>query len=89
MESQTGTVPVYELHALLEEFFATKSARDVGATMKYFSPDMIAYTDATLGWDFDSYAAVKAGYEQHMPNWAPSARSYATKILALREASFA
>jgi hypothetical protein len=39
MESQTGTVPDYQLHALLEEFFATKSARDVGGTMKYFSPD--------------------------------------------------
>jgi hypothetical protein len=43
---------------------------------------MAAYIDATLGWDFDSYATLKAVFEQYMPTWAPTARSYASKILA-------
>jgi hypothetical protein len=82
MEPQTGTAPASQLHALLEKYLESKTAGDVDATMAYFSPDMITYTDATLGWNFDSYAAVKAGFEQYMPSWVPPARSYATKILA-------
>ena len=71
-----------ELHAVLEEFFAAKSAYDVESTMEFFSPDMVTYNDATLGWEFGSYAALEAVFAQYMPNWAPPARSYATKILA-------
>ena len=37
---------------------------------------------STLGMVLDSYAAVKAGFEQFMPTWKPSARSYPTKVLA-------
>jgi len=47
-----------------------------------FAPDMESYIDATLGWDFDCYAALKGVFEQYMPNWAPPARSYASRILA-------
>ena len=70
------------LAVVLENFFTTKTACDVEGTMAYFSPDMVAYIDATLGWDFDSFDALKAVFEQYMPTWAPPARSYATKILA-------
>lgn len=48
--------------------------------MAYFSPDLETYSDATLGRDFDSYAALKAVFEQYMPLWVPPARSYATKF---------
>jgi hypothetical protein len=27
--------------------------------MAYFAPEMVCYVDATPGWDFDSYAALK------------------------------
>jgi hypothetical protein len=43
---------------------------------------MVAYIDATLGWDFDSYDALQAVFAQYMPNWAPPARSYSTAILS-------
>lgn len=66
----------------LEAFFATKSACDVEGTMAYFSPGMVSYIDATLGWDLDSYDTLKDVFEQYMPNWLPPARSYATKILS-------
>jgi hypothetical protein len=82
MESQAGTASASQLHALLGKFFAAKNALAVDGTMAYISPDMITYTDATLGMALDSYAAVKAGFEQYMPTWVPPARSYATKILA-------
>jgi hypothetical protein len=70
------------LPAVLDEFFRTKSSYDVDGTMSFFSPGLAAYIDATLGWDFDSYAALKAVFEQYMPTWAAPARSYATRILA-------
>jgi ketosteroid isomerase-like protein len=82
MASQTGTAPASALRALLGKYLEAKTACDVEGTMAYFAPDMVCYIDATLGWELGSYAAVKAGFEQYMPNWAPPARSYATKILA-------
>jgi ketosteroid isomerase-like protein len=82
MTTHTPTVSASRLPAMLEKFFETKTAGDVDGTMAYFAPDMAGYIDATLGWDFDSYAALKAVFEQYMPNWAPPARSYASKILA-------
>lgn len=87
MAPQADTAPASELPALLGKFFETKTACDVDGTMAYFAPDMAAYIDATLGWDFDSYAALKAVFDQYMPNWAPPARSYASKILAGRDSA--
>jgi hypothetical protein len=52
--------PASRLPALLDEFFDTRTAGDVDSTMAYFTPDMAGYIDATLSWDFDSHAAVKA-----------------------------
>lgn len=43
---------------------------------------MASYIDATLGWDFDGYEALKGVFAQYMPNWGPPARSYATRILS-------
>ncbi len=66
----------------LERFFDIKSARDVDRTMSYFSPTLASYIDATLGWDLDGYDKLKGVFAQFMPNWGPTARSYATKILS-------
>jgi hypothetical protein len=81
MAPHTDRTPASPLPALLDQFFATKTACDVDGTMSYFAPDMKAYIDATLGWEFD-YAALKSVFEKYMPGWAPPARSYASKILA-------
>jgi hypothetical protein len=50
--------------------------------MSYFSANLASYIDATLGWDFSSYEALKGVFSQYMPNWSHPARSYATRILA-------
>ena len=82
MAHQTDPAPPAKLHAVFEKFFAAKTACEADDTMGFFSPDMVTYNDATLGWEFASHAALKAVFEQYMPTWAPPARSYATKILA-------
>ena len=68
------------LAATLEQFFATKTSCDVDGTMAYFSPQLITYIDATLGWEFPSFDASRGVFTQYMPNWAPTVRSYATAI---------
>jgi hypothetical protein len=65
-----------------EAFFATKTACDLEGTMSYFSPHLVSYIDATLGWDLDSYEALKAVFVQYMPSWSPPARSYTTGVLS-------
>jgi len=82
MAVQSEAVPLSQVDVVLGTFFEAKTACDVDGTMAYFAPDMAAYIDATLGWDFDSYASLRAVFEQYMPGWAPPARSYASKILA-------
>ena len=66
----------------MEDFFRTKTSCDVAGTMSFFSPDLVTYTDATLGWDIDSFAALQAILEQYMPHWGPPARSYSTGIFS-------
>jgi ketosteroid isomerase-like protein len=82
MTSDSVASPISPLADLFERFFETKTAADVEGTMSFFSPDLVTYNDATLGWEFPSYEALKAAFEQYMPNWSPPARSYATRILA-------
>lgn len=66
----------------LDTYFAVKSSCDIDGTMAWFSHDLTTYTDATLGWDCDSYAAVEAVFDQYMPTWGPAARSYSTRTLS-------
>jgi hypothetical protein len=66
----------------LETFFRAKTSCDIGATMAFFSPEMVTYIDATLGWCFDGYDALRGVFAQYMPNWAPPGRSYSTAILS-------
>jgi ketosteroid isomerase-like protein len=70
------------LESTIETFFETKTASDVAGTMAFFSPDLVSYIDATLGWGFDGYDVLNGVFEQYMPNWSPPARSYARGVLA-------
>jgi hypothetical protein len=67
---------------MFEAFFETKTACDVEGTMSYFSPSLVSYIDATLGWDLDSYETLKAVFSQYMPSWSPPARSYTTGVFS-------
>jgi hypothetical protein len=74
---QTSPLP-----ALFERFFERKTAASVDDTMAFFSPDLVTYIDATLGWTFDGYDALEAAFAQYMPGWSPPARSYTTRVLS-------
>jgi hypothetical protein len=62
-------------------FFTAKSQRNVNATMNHFSMTTLTYIDATLGWPFWTYDALKDLYVHYMPIWPPSSLSYPTLIL--------
>lgn len=78
----SATDPTSPLAETLDTYFRVKTSCDVAGTMAYFSHDLATYTDATLGWDLDSYETLQSIFEQYMPTWAPPARSYATAILS-------
>ena len=59
MGAQTIEPPESPLAATLETFFETKTARDLKGTMAYFSPNLVSYIDATLGWAFDGYQVLR------------------------------
>jgi ketosteroid isomerase-like protein len=82
MNPRTESAADSHLPATLERLLATKTACDLDATMSYFAPDLVAYVDATLGWDLTGHTALRAVFESCMPDWGPGARSYATEILA-------
>jgi ketosteroid isomerase-like protein len=67
--------------AFFDSFFAAKNSHDVGATMQHFSPDVVTYTDSTLGWPIDGFDALEGVFQQYMPTWPDSALSYPTRIL--------
>jgi len=70
-----------DLVAFMTAFFDTKTNRDIDATMSFFSPDLVTYIDAVLGWDIAGYDALKGVFSQYMPNWPDTARSYPTRIV--------
>jgi ketosteroid isomerase-like protein len=82
MTSQASARLTAPLALTLERFFETKTSRDVDGTMSYFAPDLVTYTDATLGWELDGFEALRDLFAQYMPGWAPPARSYSTGILS-------
>jgi ketosteroid isomerase-like protein len=62
-------------------FFNAKSRHDVAKTMAHFSPNLVTYTDATLGWDLGGFDGVKKIFEMYMPKWPAAGKSYPTRIL--------
>jgi len=70
-----------DLAAFMTAFFDAKTSRDLDATMSFFSPDLVTYIDAILGWDIAGYDALEGVFAQYMPNWPDTARSYATRIV--------
>ena len=65
-----------ETAAFFTSYFTAKSRHDPAKTMAHFSPDLITYTDATLGWDLGSFDGVKKIFDLYMPKWPPSGKSY-------------
>jgi len=67
MSTQTDNRPTAPLAATLERFFTTtlkrffttKTLCDVDGAMSYFAADLANYSDATLGWDFGGFQALR------------------------------
>ena len=70
-----------EAAEFFHSFFTAKNRHDVDATMNHFSKTTLTYMDATLGWPFYTYDALKDVFVQYMPKWPPSGLSYPTLIL--------
>ncbi|NPT55077.1 nuclear transport factor 2 family protein [Paraburkholderia elongata] len=70
-----------DLMNFLYAYFAAKTQANVDQTMSFFSPRLVTYTDATLGWDAPGWAILKAFFTQYMANWPSTAKSYPTRIL--------
>lgn len=70
-----------EVAAFFGSFFTAKSNHDVAATMEHFSPDVVTYTDATLGWPFDGFDAIEGVFTEYMPTWPEAGLSYPTRII--------
>jgi hypothetical protein len=70
-----------DVDRLFAAFFAAKSAYDLDATMSFFDPSNTTYGDAVLGYLFPNWQALKAAFEQFMPNWGPEGRSTPTRVL--------
>lgn len=70
-----------ETKAFFASFFTAKSRHDIEETMRHFSPDLVTYTDATLGWPLDSFDILQSIFSQYMPNWPETGLSYPTRII--------
>lgn len=79
-EAHANTAPA-DVQRLFASFLAAKSAANVDETMAFFSRTDITYWDATAGFEFPNWAALKAVYAQYMPKWGPAAHSYETNLL--------
>lgn len=64
----------------LEAYFLAKNNHSLDDTMAFFSKELAAYCDATLGWKIAGYNAEKALYAKYMPHWG-GGLSYPTRIL--------
>jgi hypothetical protein len=70
-----------DLTSFMYDYFAAKTRANVAQTMSFFSYQLVTYTDATLGWDAPGYDSLMAFFQQYMPNWPATAKSYPTRIL--------
>ncbi|MBW9116423.1 hypothetical protein JNB88_22560 [Rhizobium cauense] len=69
-----------ETARLFNAYFDAKSRHDVEATMGFFSPQLLTYTDAVLGWPLDSYDSLKSVFAEAMPKWG-SGKSYPVRVI--------
>jgi len=69
-----------ETMALLVSYFIAKTAQDPDASLAFFAPDALTYSDAPLGWAVDGKPAIHSSFASVMPSWG-EARSYPTAVL--------
>jgi hypothetical protein len=70
-----------EARRLITATFRDKTSRDPDLFLSHFSQRQLTYTDGTIGAQFTTWATLKAAFEQLMPTWPATGRSYPTRIL--------
>ncbi|MFG2422710.1 hypothetical protein ACGFWD_27145 [Streptomyces sp. NPDC048448] len=65
----------------LTSLFRDKTSRSLDRSMEYFARNPMFYTDSTLGWYMPTWHALKAVWDEYMPTWPDTARSYPTRII--------
>lgn len=75
-----------EAAALLTTCFEGKNSHQVSNFLSSFAREMVAYSDATLGWKVPGWQPLFDLLLQYMPNWGDGV-SYPTRILAGRESA--
>ncbi|WP_321794857.1 hypothetical protein [Caballeronia sp. J97] len=64
----------------LQRYFAAKNSHDVDAFMGEFSKELLTYTDAILGWQFNDYESLRGVLANYMPSWGVG-RSYPLRLI--------
>lgn len=80
LPSPNGSHATPEALDVFVPYFEAKSAYDVERTMSFYSPSRTSHNDATLGWTFESWDAIRGVLTEYMPKWGDGI-SYATEIL--------
>lgn len=55
--------------SILPAYFAAKNRQALDETMAFFSPDLVTYTDSTLGWTLDGVGPLRTTFAEYMPKW--------------------
>lgn len=76
----TATSDQTNIAEVLLAYFAAKNRAVLDETMAFFSPDLVTYTDSTLGWALNGFDQVRSVFVQHMPDWGDG-RSLPIRIL--------
>jgi hypothetical protein len=88
--AQAETAPDPELDAShgtpklvrqVTSLYRDKSTAQVDRTMAHFARSPMFYTDATLGWYMPTWQSLREVFEQYMPTWPKTARSYPTRLI--------
>ncbi|MFC0543024.1 hypothetical protein [Kutzneria chonburiensis] len=61
--------------------YRDKSTASVDRTMAHFARSPMFYTDATLGWYLPTWQSLRDVFQQYMPTWPKTARSYPTRLI--------
>jgi ketosteroid isomerase-like protein len=70
-----------EAAAYFKSYFTAKSLHDPKTMVPLFNKDQVTYIDATLGWPFYDYKSVQGVFDNFMPKWPASGKSYPTWIM--------
>ena len=70
-----------QLAAQVTSLYRAKSTAQVDRAMAHFARSPMFYTDATLGLYMPTWDSLRAVFQQDMPTWPKTARTYPTRVI--------